>query len=140
MIAGASLTFTLILIICFLRFPTSQEEAGAPLLSACTPLTLTPYPHHSHLTFLTNFTGGGRQYLCLLTLTSLPALITLNSLLPLTPQVEAGTPFGRWYQPGVSPLPSDDQSADMFELASEVLGAAGYQHYEVNTPTKVQHA
>ncbi|CAG9462796.1 unnamed protein product [Pedinophyceae sp. YPF-701] len=47
-------------------------------------------------------------------------------------QVEDGTPFARWYEPGVAPLPDEPSAADMFCAASRVLTAAGYEHYEVS--------
>lgn len=46
--------------------------------------------------------------------------------------VEPKTPFARYYQPGVAPLPSDDLTAEMYRLASQILSDAGYQHYEVS--------
>lgn len=47
-------------------------------------------------------------------------------------QVEDHTAFGRWYKPGVFPLPSDAESARMYESAVRVLGAAGFEHYEIS--------
>ena len=47
-------------------------------------------------------------------------------------QVEDKTAFGRWYQPGRFPLPSDDESAAMYSTAVQVLGEAGFEHYEVS--------
>ncbi|CBJ30711.1 coproporphyrinogen III oxidase [Ectocarpus siliculosus] len=47
-------------------------------------------------------------------------------------QVEAGTPFGRWFSPGEAPLPEDETCADMYRTASGVLGQAGYDHYEIS--------
>ncbi len=47
-------------------------------------------------------------------------------------QVEPGTAFGRWYRPNERPLPSDEESADMYRLASATLRAAGFEHYEVS--------
>ncbi len=45
--------------------------------------------------------------------------------------VEEGTPFARTY-PADSPLLADeDRGADMFELADELLTAAGFDHYEI---------
>ena len=46
--------------------------------------------------------------------------------------IEPGTAFGRYYQPGVQPLPSDDNTVQMYCLASEILTAAGYEHYEIS--------
>lgn len=46
--------------------------------------------------------------------------------------VEPVTPFSRQYQPGVQPLPSDETTAQMYRLASQLLTAAGYQHYEIS--------
>jgi coproporphyrinogen III oxidase-like Fe-S oxidoreductase len=46
-------------------------------------------------------------------------------------QVEEGTPFARWYQPGKKPLPDDDAAWQMYAAASTTLRAAGYEHYEV---------
>jgi putative oxygen-independent coproporphyrinogen III oxidase len=46
--------------------------------------------------------------------------------------VEPKTPFHRYYQPGVFPLPDDRIAADMYRLAVNILTNAGYQHYEVS--------
>lgn len=46
--------------------------------------------------------------------------------------VEPGTAFDRWYQAGVSPLPSEASTAQMYRTAQHVLTQAGYQHYEVS--------
>lgn len=46
--------------------------------------------------------------------------------------VEPGTAFDRWYQAGMQPLPTDEQTAMMYRLAQQALTAAGYQHYEVS--------
>lgn len=46
--------------------------------------------------------------------------------------VEPKTPFHRYYQPGVFPLPDDRIAADMYRLAVNTLTNAGYQHYEVS--------
>ncbi|KAI4365972.1 hypothetical protein MLD38_021904 [Melastoma candidum] len=48
-------------------------------------------------------------------------------------QVEQGTKFGILYKPGESPLPSDDESADFYRVASGMLCDAGYQHYEISS-------
>jgi oxygen-independent coproporphyrinogen-3 oxidase len=46
--------------------------------------------------------------------------------------IEPGTAFGRWYQPGVEPLPSDETTVQMYRLAQQLLTAAGYEHYEIS--------
>jgi oxygen-independent coproporphyrinogen-3 oxidase len=46
--------------------------------------------------------------------------------------VEPVTAFGRQYQPGDQPLPSDTAAAEMYRLAQQLLTAAGYEHYEVS--------
>lgn len=50
--------------------------------------------------------------------------------------IEPSTPLGRKVQHGVVPAPDADLQADMFELACSLLGAAGYQHYEVSNWAK----
>ena len=45
--------------------------------------------------------------------------------------VEEGTPFARIYPAGSHQLPDDDLSADMFELADELLTVSGFEHYEI---------
>ncbi len=46
--------------------------------------------------------------------------------------VEEGTAMGRMVARGELPAPDDDLAADMYELADDVLGAAGYSWYEVS--------
>lgn len=46
--------------------------------------------------------------------------------------VEPGTAFDRWYTAGVAPLPSDEMTAQMYRLAQQILGNAGYEHYEIS--------
>ncbi|PCN47215.1 coproporphyrinogen III oxidase [Curtobacterium sp. 'Ferrero'] len=46
--------------------------------------------------------------------------------------VEEGTAMGRMVARGDLPAPDDDLAADMYELADDVLGAAGYSWYEVS--------
>ena len=46
--------------------------------------------------------------------------------------VEDGTPFGDWAAAGRLSVPDDDAAADMYELAMDRLGAAGYRHYEIS--------
>ncbi|NTV50506.1 MAG: radical SAM family heme chaperone HemW [Geobacteraceae bacterium] len=45
--------------------------------------------------------------------------------------VEEGTPFARTYSADSHELPDNDLSADMFELADELLTGAGFEHYEI---------
>jgi oxygen-independent coproporphyrinogen-3 oxidase len=56
------------------------------------------------------------------------------SLYALT--VEHGTPFGRWAQRGLLPLPDPDAAADMYEWAEEALEAAGFEQYEISNWAK----
>jgi oxygen-independent coproporphyrinogen-3 oxidase len=46
--------------------------------------------------------------------------------------IEPTTVFGKRYQPGTKPLPTDTTAADMYRLAQEMLTGAGYQHYEIS--------
>lgn len=46
--------------------------------------------------------------------------------------IEPGTAFGRYYQPGSNPLPSDDLTVQMYCTARQVLTDAGYEHYEIS--------
>jgi putative oxygen-independent coproporphyrinogen III oxidase len=46
--------------------------------------------------------------------------------------VEDGTAMGRAVSRGELPAPDDDLAADMYELADQVLGDAGYSWYEVS--------
>lgn len=46
--------------------------------------------------------------------------------------LEKGTAFGDKYRGGVAPLPSEHRAAEMMTKAANVLGAAGYEHYEVS--------
>jgi oxygen-independent coproporphyrinogen-3 oxidase len=46
--------------------------------------------------------------------------------------IESVTPFGRQYKPGISPLPSDETTAEMYRMAQRMLTAAGYKHYEIS--------
>ncbi len=54
-------------------------------------------------------------------------------------QVEIGTPLHRDVQRGTVQTPSDDLAADMYELAMELLGDAGYEHYEISNWAKPGH-
>nr|WP_202950232.1 radical SAM family heme chaperone HemW [Gloeocapsa sp. PCC 73106] len=46
--------------------------------------------------------------------------------------LEPVTAFGRIYQPGEQPLPTDIATADMYRLAQQLLTDAGYEHYEIS--------
>ncbi len=50
--------------------------------------------------------------------------------------VEPVTAFGRQYQPGDQPLPSDTSAAEMYRLAQQMLTSVGYAHYEVSNYAK----
>ncbi|CAN4087976.1 unnamed protein product [Withania somnifera] len=51
-------------------------------------------------------------------------------------QVEQDTKFGSLYTAGEFPLPSENQSADFYRMASEMLRDAGYEHYEISSYCK----
>lgn len=46
--------------------------------------------------------------------------------------LEPVTAFGKQYQPGETPLPNDDDTAQMYRLTQQTLTDAGYQHYEIS--------
>ena len=46
--------------------------------------------------------------------------------------LEPVTAFGKQYQPGETPLPNDDDTAEMYRLTQQTLTAAGYEHYEIS--------
>ncbi|MBI4782019.1 MAG: coproporphyrinogen III oxidase [Oscillatoriophycideae cyanobacterium NC_groundwater_1537_Pr4_S-0.65um_50_18] len=50
--------------------------------------------------------------------------------------IEPGTAFARRYQPGESPLPTDDMTAQMYRAARQTLTQAGYEHYEISNYAK----
>jgi putative oxygen-independent coproporphyrinogen III oxidase len=50
--------------------------------------------------------------------------------------VESVTAFGRQYEPGTKPLPTDETAAAMYRTAQQILTAAGYEHYEVSNYAK----
>ncbi len=65
---------------------------------------------------------------------------TLAGVLDLAPShlslyaltLEEGTPMARWVEEGGVPEPDPDLAADMYCLAREMLGASGYDHYEIS--------
>ena len=46
--------------------------------------------------------------------------------------IEPVTAFGRSYQPGVQPLPTDEITVQMYRQGRQVLTSAGYKHYEIS--------
>jgi oxygen-independent coproporphyrinogen-3 oxidase len=46
--------------------------------------------------------------------------------------LEPVTAFGKRYQAGASPLPTDRLTAEMYRMAQQVLTEAGYGHYEIS--------
>jgi len=65
---------------------------------------------------------------------------TLRRVLDLQPEhisaygltLEHGTPFGRWAERGLMPVPDPDAAADMYEAAQGELASAGYEQYEIS--------
>ena len=63
---------------------------------------------------------------------------TLDTVIALSPEhislygliIEEGTPFGKQWQ-SLS-LPTEDMECDMYYLACDLLGRAGYSHYEIS--------
>ncbi len=53
--------------------------------------------------------------------------------------LEHGTPFGRWAARGLLPIPDPDVAAEMYEWAGELLGADGYQQYEISNWAATGH-
>lgn len=50
--------------------------------------------------------------------------------------LEPVTAFGKRYESGENPLPTDETTAAMYQLAQQILTAAGYQHYEISNYAK----
>jgi oxygen-independent coproporphyrinogen-3 oxidase len=46
--------------------------------------------------------------------------------------VEEGTPFHRWTERGLMPMPDDDLAADCYEWASERIDKSGFIQYEIS--------
>lgn len=46
--------------------------------------------------------------------------------------LEHGTPFGRWSQRGLLPIPDPDLAADMYEWTMDFLPKCGYTQYEIS--------
>ena len=60
------------------------------------------------------------------------------SLYALT--IEEGTPLAHRVERGQAAEPDPDLQADMYELAQDLLGAAGYEHYEISNWARPGHA
>ena len=50
--------------------------------------------------------------------------------------IEPATPLYRQISQGITPEPDDDLAADMYEAMIEILGQAGYTHYEISNWAK----
>ncbi|MBW4525799.1 MAG: radical SAM family heme chaperone HemW [Phormidium tanganyikae FI6-MK23] len=50
--------------------------------------------------------------------------------------IEPQTPFGKQFQPGEKPLPSDELTADLYRIAQQKLTHAGFEHYEISNYAK----
>ena len=50
--------------------------------------------------------------------------------------LEEGTPMYDWVQQGRLPAPDDELAADMYELATQVLGENGFEQYEISNWAK----
>lgn len=69
---------------------------------------------------------------------------SLGSVLALEPEhislyalgLEDGTPLQAWVAAGRVAQPDDDMAADMYDLASDLLGVAGYEQYEISNWSK----
>jgi oxygen-independent coproporphyrinogen-3 oxidase len=69
---------------------------------------------------------------------------SLRQMLALQPEhvslyalgLEDGTPMKAWVDRGWLPMPDDDLAADMYDLATDVLGQAGYEQYEISNWSK----
>lgn len=53
--------------------------------------------------------------------------------------IEPQTPFGKQYQPGQQPLPSEGTTVAMYRLAQHTLTTAGYNHYEISNYARAGH-
>ncbi len=69
---------------------------------------------------------------------------SLKVLLQLQPEhvslyalgLEDGTPLKTWVETGKFPVPDDDLAADMYDLATDMLGGAGLAQYEISNWAK----
>ncbi|MBX9256720.1 coproporphyrinogen III oxidase [Desmonostoc muscorum CCALA 125] len=68
---------------------------------------------------------------------ALALLPTHISIYDLT--IEAGTAFGRYYKPGEGPMPTDETTVKMYQMAQQILTDAGYEHYEISNYAQPGH-
>ncbi|MBD2517223.1 coproporphyrinogen III oxidase [Nostoc sp. FACHB-973] len=68
---------------------------------------------------------------------ALALLPTHISIYDLT--IEAGTAFGRYYKPGEGPMPTDETTVKMYQMAQQILTDAGYKHYEISNYAQPGH-
>jgi oxygen-independent coproporphyrinogen III oxidase len=69
---------------------------------------------------------------------------TVNQVMGLHPEhlslyaltLEHGTPFGRWAERGLLPIPDPDLAAEMYEWAGERLSQEGFEQYEISNWSK----
>lgn len=69
---------------------------------------------------------------------------TVKRVLDLQPEhisayaltLEHGTPFGKWADRGILPLPDPDLAADMYEWTMDFLEENGYEQYEISNWAK----
>jgi putative oxygen-independent coproporphyrinogen III oxidase len=72
---------------------------------------------------------------------------SLQAVLAITPThvslydliIEEETPFGRLYQADKAPLPTDEETVEMYLRTIEVLSKAGYEHYEIANFSRSGH-
>ncbi|BAY82312.1 putative oxygen-independent coproporphyrinogen III oxidase [Calothrix parasitica NIES-267] len=50
--------------------------------------------------------------------------------------IEPGTAFGRYYEPGSLPLPTDETTVKMYRMGQEILSNGGFKHYEISNYAK----
>ena len=74
--------------------------------------------------------------------------VTLERTIALEPEhvsayaltIEGGTQFGADVASGRMPVPDDDDQAEKYELALDLLADAGYEHYEISNWAKPDRA